>query len=140
VLATVGFEAHPKAKWLQTCYSGDAGGLLISYRRADRRPQSWGLSLGTLRGRIIAPLEYRVSVAQKRLRPGHNEVVARIRKMDNDRNTSNLELVVLCEEGDVRVKDKVFETDQIGQIERTAREVEGVSRVDLDELAPPVPT
>ena len=54
--------------------------------------------------------------------------------------TSNLELEVICEEGDVRVKGKVYDTDQIKQIERIAREVEGVSSVNLEELAPPVPT
>jgi osmotically-inducible protein OsmY len=53
--------------------------------------------------------------------------------------TSNLELDVLCEEGDVRVKGKVYDTDQIKQIERIAREVEGVISVNLEELAPPVP-
>ncbi len=166
-----------------------------------------------LRARIIAPLEYRISMAQDRLRLSYNEVVAYVKKMDNDRRkwaqylygvdwedaslydlvinleyidieqacnilastvtqgkcfhfdkkcqatmddlarasrikaelalnpgTSNLELDVLCEEGDVRVKGKVYDTDQIEQIARIARDVEGVTRVDLDELAPPVPT
>jgi cytidylate kinase len=166
-----------------------------------------------LRARIIAPLGYRVSMAQERLRLSRNEAVAHVRKMDNDRKkwtqylygvdwndpslydvvinleyidieqacdmlastvtqgkcfhfdkqcqaamddlarasrikaelalnpgTSNLELVVLCEEGDVRVKGKVHDTDQIGQIERIARQVEGVTSVDLGELVPPIPT
>jgi cytidylate kinase len=173
------------------------------------------LKAGTpvLRARIIAPLEYRVSMAQDRLRLTYNEVVAYIKKMDSDRKkwaqylygvdwedaslydlvinleyidieqacdilastvtqgkcfhfdkkcqaamddlarasrikaelalnpgTSNLELDILCEEGDVRVKGKVYDTDQIEQIERITREVEGVINVDLDELAPPIPT
>jgi cytidylate kinase len=166
-----------------------------------------------LRARIIAPLEYRISLAQDRLKLSHDEVMAYIKKMDNNRKkwtqylygvdwndaslydvvinleyidieqacdmlastvtqgkcfhfdkkcqaamddlacasrikaelaldagTSNLELDVVCKEGDVRVKGKVYHTDQIEQIERIAREVEGVTRVDLDELAPPVPT
>ena len=166
-----------------------------------------------LRARIIAPLEYRIAQAQDRLRLSHSEVVAHIKKMDNDRKkwtqylygvdwndaslydlvinleyidigeacnilastvtqgkcyhfdrkcraamddlarasrikaelalnpgTSNLELDVLCEEGDVRVKGKIYDTDQIEQVERIAREVEGVTSVNLEELAPPIPT
>jgi hypothetical protein len=54
--------------------------------------------------------------------------------------TSNLELDVVCDGGDVRVKGKVYDTGQIEQIERIARQVEGVIRVNLEELAPPVPT
>ena len=166
-----------------------------------------------IRARIIAPLGYRISMAQDRLRLSHNEAMAYIKNIDNDRKrwaqylygvdwedaslydlvinleyidieqacnilastviqgkcfhfdkkcqavmddlarssrvkaelalnpgTSNLELEVICEEGDVRVKGKVYDTDQIKQIERIAREVEGVSSVNLEELAPPVPT
>jgi cytidylate kinase len=166
-----------------------------------------------LRARIIAPLGFRISIAQDRLRLNRNEVTAYIKKMDNDRkkwtqylygvdwedaslydlvinleyidieqacnllisavtqgkcyhfdrrcravmddlacasrikaelalnpDTSNLELEVVCNEGDVRLKGKVHDTDQIEQIERIARQVKGVTSVNLEELAPPVPT
>ncbi len=54
--------------------------------------------------------------------------------------TSNLELDVSCEDGEVRVKGKVFDTEQIEHIERIAKSVEGVSSVNLNELAPPITT
>jgi cytidylate kinase len=54
--------------------------------------------------------------------------------------TSNLELNVLCKDGAVRVKGRVYNTAQVEQIERIASEVEGVISVNLEELAPPVPT
>ena len=38
-----------------------------------------------LRARVIAPLEYRISTAQDRLKLSRNEVIAYIRKVDSDR-------------------------------------------------------
>ena len=57
-----------------------------------------------------------------------------------DPATSDLELVVLCEEGALRIKGRIHDTDQIEQIERIARRAEGVTSVNLEGLAPPVPT
>ena len=166
-----------------------------------------------LRVRVIAPLEYRISMAQDRLRLSRNEAITYISNIDSDRKkwarylygvdwcdpslydliinlehidieaacdvlastvkhqkcfhfdatcqtamddlarasrikaelalnpgTSNLELDVLCEEGDARVKGKLYDADQIEQIERIAKEVEGVFSVNLEALAPPIQT
>jgi cytidylate kinase len=165
-----------------------------------------------LRVRVIAPLEYRISMAQERLKLDRHNVVEYIRKADSDRKkwtqylygvdwcdpslydlvinlefidmeracdilastvshqtcfhfdptcqaamddlvrasrvkaelalnpgTSSLELEVLCKDSAVRVKGKIYDMAQIEQIERIARGVEGVTSVDLDELAPPIP-
>jgi osmotically-inducible protein OsmY len=54
-------------------------------------------------------------------------------------DTSNLELEVLCKNGTVQVKGKIYETAQIQQIHRIARGVEGVTAVDVDQLASPIP-
>jgi cytidylate kinase len=53
--------------------------------------------------------------------------------------TSNLELELLCEAGAVHVKGKVFDLNQIDEIDRVARQVEGVTAVSLGEVAPPTP-
>lgn len=53
--------------------------------------------------------------------------------------TSNLELEVLCEHGAVRLKGRVLSIDQIEEVERVARQVEGVTSVSVEELASPVP-
>lgn len=165
-----------------------------------------------LRVRVIAPLEFRISMAQERLKLDRRDAIEHIRRADSDRKkwtrylygvdwcdpslydlvinlefidieracgiitstvmhqkcfhfdrtcraamddlarasrvkaelalnpgTSNLEVDVLCSDGVVRVKGKVYTTGQIEEIERIAREVEGVVGVNLEELAPPIP-
>ena len=56
-----------------------------------------------------------------------------------NKTTSNLELEVFSEAGAVRIGGKVFDTNQIEEIERVARRVAGVTTVSLDDLAPPTP-
>lgn len=53
--------------------------------------------------------------------------------------TSNLELEVTCKNGAVQVRGRAYETTQIENIDRIARSVEGVTSVDVDQLASPVP-
>jgi len=181
-------------------YHGHAGHLLL--RRGGP----------VLRARVIAPMEYRISAAQERLKLSRDEVIAYIRKVDSDRQkwahylygvdlgdpslydlvinleyidieegcsilastvkrqkcfrfdsrcqaamddlarasrikadlalnpiTSNLELDVLCEEGRVEIKGKILDTGQAEEIDRIARQVEGVTEVNLEQLAPPTP-
>lgn len=53
--------------------------------------------------------------------------------------TSNLEMEVVAQNGAVRIRGKIYSVDQIEEIERVARAVEGVTSVNLDELAPHAP-
>ena len=50
--------------------------------------------------------------------------------------TSGLELEVTASGGEVRIKGKINSVDQVEEIEQVARQVEGVEKVDLDELLP----
>jgi len=52
--------------------------------------------------------------------------------------TADLELEVEAEGGEVRIGGKVSSIDQIGEIERVARLVEGVAEVNLEQIAPAV--
>ena len=161
------------------------------------------------RVRIIAPMEFRISMAQQRLGLGRREVIAYIQKVDEERKrwahylygvdwsdaslydmvinleyvdlnqasdmivnavrrqkcfqfddrcraamydlarasrvkanlaldpaTSGLELEITADGGEVRIRGKISSVDQIEEIERIAREVEGVTSVNLEELAP----
>jgi len=165
-----------------------------------------------LRVRVIAPLEYRIAMAQERLALSRHDVIEYIRRIDSERKkwaqylygvdwrdpslydlvinlefidiqracdilastvkhqecfhfdatcqaamedlvrasrikvelalnpgTSNLELEVLCKNGAVRMKGKIYDVAQIEQIQRIATGMEGVTSVDLDELIPPIP-
>lgn len=181
-----------------TIYHGYAGHVLLK-------------GAPVLRVRIIAPLEYRVSMAQQRLKLGRSEVVSYIRKMDHDRQkwthylygfdwadaslydmvinlefidieeachiivtaakqqrcfefdarrqtamdniarasrvkasvatnpkTADLELEVVADGGEVRIRGKISSTDQVKEVERVAREVDGVTSASL-ELTPVTP-
>jgi cytidylate kinase len=165
-----------------------------------------------LKVRVIAPLEYRITMAQDRLKLDRSEAISYIRKIDDERrkwtqylygvdwgdpslydlvinlehiditqacevvastvkkqkcfhfdaackaamddlvrasrikanlalnpDTSTLEMEVLCEGGAVRIRGKVHGIDQFDDIERIARQVDGVTSVNLDELSPPIP-
>lgn len=53
--------------------------------------------------------------------------------------TSNLELEVLCEDGAIQVKGKAFSPEQIKEVEHVTQQVEGVTKVSVEELALPTP-
>lgn len=53
--------------------------------------------------------------------------------------TADLELEVDADGSEVRIRGKVSSIDQIGEIERVAQQVEGVTEVNLEQLAPAVP-
>jgi cytidylate kinase len=161
--------------------------------------------------RIIAPTEFRIAMAQKRLGLGRREVVSYIEKVDEERKkwaqylygvdwtdaslydmvvnlvhvdldfacetvanairrqkcfqlddecraamhdlavasriranlalnapTSALELEVAAKDGRVRLTGKIATVDQIDEIYRVARQVEGVTEINVDELVSPV--
>ncbi len=53
--------------------------------------------------------------------------------------TADLELEVEADGGEVRIGGKISSINQIGEIERVARQVEGVAEVNLEQIAPAVP-
>jgi cytidylate kinase len=53
--------------------------------------------------------------------------------------TSGLELEVIADAGEVRIRGKIFSVDEIEEIERVSLQTEGVERVNVEELAPATP-
>ncbi len=196
-LATIQAALAEEVRSGRVVYHGHAGHLLLK----GGGP--------VFRVRITAPAEFRIAMAQQRLALGRQEVIAYIKKVDEERKlwthflygvdwtdpmlydmvlnleyvdleaacdivasavkrqkcfqfdercraamedlarasrvkanlalnppTSGLELEVTASGGEVRIKGKIASVDQIEEIARVAELVEGVEKVNLEEVAP----
>jgi len=90
--------------------------------------------IGVLRVRVIAPMEFRIRMAQQRLQLGHDEVIAYIEKMDQDRRLWTQYLYSVDWE-DPSLYDLVINLEHI-DIEQACRLVTGMTREAYFQFSP----
>jgi len=90
--------------------------------------------IGVLRLRIIAPLEYRIRMAQQQLRLSRPEVIAHIQKMDEERRKWTRYLYGLDWE-DPSLYDLIINLEYI-DIDQACRLVAGMTREAYFEFSP----
>jgi len=90
--------------------------------------------IGILRVRVIAPMEFRIRMAQDRLQLGRDEVIAHIERMDQDRRKWTQYLYGVDWE-DPSLYDLVINLEHIN-IDQACRLVRGMSKEAYFEFSP----